>query len=160
MFFFVGYPQTEFMLYSWVPNHSKDYRQHNLLQGFKVAVLSSNLYFRTIRKHGVFIPSPDRDVVVRAGQDMVDTLFNNKYDFECYVVLCFFPTTHPCLSTIHPCSENQKPEEAYGYLASKCHTARMKSVSFDNAHGLWVNGVFDPQPLERMYFHFVWALLF
>lgn len=49
-----------------------DCQHEDLLQALKVIVLSANTYFRTMRKHGVFIPDPDRQVVVRAGYDMVE----------------------------------------------------------------------------------------
>ena len=55
-----------------VPTSSQDCAENDLLQGLKVAVCASNLYFRTMRKHGVFIPPTDRAVVVRAGEEMVD----------------------------------------------------------------------------------------
>lgn len=51
---------------------SQDCAENDVIQGLKVAVCASNLYFRTMRKHGVFIPPADRAVVVRAGEEMVD----------------------------------------------------------------------------------------
>lgn len=63
---------------TWLP--SQDCWQDGFLQGLKVAVVAANMYFRTMRNHGVFIPAADRQVVVQAGEKMLDT--SHKFDFS------------------------------------------------------------------------------
>lgn len=57
---------------------NKDVASDNLLQGLKLAVTSSNLFFRTLRAHGVFVEEPSRSVVLTAGQRMCDFWFCTK----------------------------------------------------------------------------------
>ena len=54
---------------------SKDCSRDSFVAAFKYGVAATNLYFRTMRKHGVWIPDADRAVVVHAGQQMVDLWF-------------------------------------------------------------------------------------
>ncbi|CAL1152931.1 unnamed protein product [Cladocopium goreaui] len=61
--------------------------RNDLLQGLKVAVVSSNAFFRNMRACGLWVTEPHRAVVLAAAKSMC---------------------------------------EAYGYLASKCFTMRMK----------------------------------
>ena len=44
----------------------------DLLKCLLYTVASSNLHFRTMRKHGVFVPEPDRSIVLYSGHEMCE----------------------------------------------------------------------------------------
>ena len=50
-----------------------DYREADLLKALAYTVAASNMFFRTMRSHGVWVPEPDRTVVLHSGEAMCDT---------------------------------------------------------------------------------------
>ena len=52
---------------------AKDCSGDDLVQGLKLAIASSNRFFRLVRNNGVFIPEPTRSKLIEAGQTACDT---------------------------------------------------------------------------------------
>lgn len=50
-----------------------DYQEADLLKALAYTVAASNMFFRTMRSHGVWVPEPDRTVVLHSGEAMCDT---------------------------------------------------------------------------------------
>ena len=81
-----------------------------LLSTLRYTIKCCNYFFRTLRKYGLWIPSPACLEAAVAGQDMVAPC-------QCLVLRAF---TFPCACP-HPVLPNSLAKEGYGYLATMCH---------------------------------------
>ena len=49
-----------------------EYPHADLLKALSYTVAASNMFFRTMRAHGVWVTEPDRTVVLHSGEAMCD----------------------------------------------------------------------------------------
>ena len=90
-----------------------------LLSTLRYVIRSSNLFFRILRRNGVWSNDPDRTAAVTAGQDMCDMglVFSTDVSFICHMILQAI-----CLGA----KSNREAKEGFCYLASMCHQQNMK----------------------------------
>ena len=56
----------------------KDCSNDTFVQALTYGIAAANLFFSTLRQYGVWVPEPDRSVVVDAGHQMLDLQFESN----------------------------------------------------------------------------------
>ena len=91
----------------------------DLLSTLKYVIRCSNLFFRILRRNGVWISDPDRTAAVTAGQDMCDMglVVSTNVSFICHMILQAISLG---------AKSNREAKEGFCYLASMFHQQNMK----------------------------------
>ena len=97
---------------------TQDCRGDNVVQALKVAVTSSNAFFRGLQECGVFIEEPIRSSIVASGRLMCDAPLHS--------VMCLFNRFSLTRCIFHANCFLFLFQEAYGYLAAATFRERLK----------------------------------
>lgn len=93
----------------------KDCSKDTFVQAFAYGIAAANLFFSTLRQYGVWVPEPDRSVVVDAGHQMLDLQFESNLLISMIFLICECNVWS--LRMLSPLCETCK--EAFSYLATR-----------------------------------------